>query len=90
MNFIKVLITDIEKYKTLSDRTLGRIARNELKINSSESTKKVFTNEILWIKNMGWVVYSEITNEFENIFKRKKSEFLNLNLNSSKTQIFKI
>lgn len=51
MNFIKVLITDIEKYKTLSDRTLGRIARNELKINSSESIKKVFTNEILWIKN---------------------------------------
>jgi len=54
MKFIKVLITDIEKYKTLSDRTLGRLARNELTIKSSDELKKTFTNEVLWIKhNLG-------------------------------------
>ena len=51
MKFIKTLITDIEKYKTLSDRTLGRIARNELTTNSGNEVKRTFTNEVLWIKN---------------------------------------
>jgi superfamily II DNA or RNA helicase len=54
MNFIKVLITDIEKYKTLSDRTLGRIARSELSLEANEKIKKSFTQEILWIRsNLG-------------------------------------
>ncbi len=51
MNFIKVLISDIEKYKTLSERTLGRIARNSLSRESDETEKRTFTNEIIWIKN---------------------------------------
>ncbi|MCE5175504.1 MAG: helicase-related protein [Bacteroidales bacterium] len=51
INFIKVLITDIDKYKTLSDRTLGRLARNPLNIKSPESEIKTFKDEVLWIKN---------------------------------------
>jgi len=51
VNFIKVLITDIDKYKTLSDRTLGRLARNPLTIKSSESEIKTFKDEVLWIKH---------------------------------------
>ncbi len=54
INFIKVLITDIDNYKTLSDRTLGRLARNPLNIKSPESEIKTFKNEVLWIKhNLG-------------------------------------
>jgi hypothetical protein len=54
MSFIKVLITDIEKYKTLADRTLGKIARLELTTKSSDQTKKLFTDEILRIRtNLG-------------------------------------
>ena len=51
MLVIKVLISDIEKYKTLSERTLGRIARNPLSTQSNDSEKCTFTNEINWIKN---------------------------------------
>jgi len=51
MNFIKVLITDIEKYKTLSERTLGRIARSELTLEANERIKTSFTREVLWIRN---------------------------------------
>lgn len=50
MAFIKVLITDVEKYKTLSDRTLGRLGRNPLTLKSSVSDKKTFTDEVLWIR----------------------------------------
>lgn len=54
MSFIKVLITDIEKYKTLADRTLGKIARLELTTKSSDQTKKLFADEILRIRtNLG-------------------------------------
>ncbi|MCX6308398.1 MAG: C-terminal helicase domain-containing protein, partial [Bacteroidia bacterium] len=51
MDFIKVLIRDIQEYKTLSDRTLGRLSRNVLNIHSSEKDMKNFTNEVLWIRN---------------------------------------
>ena len=51
MAFIKMLITDIEKYKTLSDRTLGRIGRNQLTTKATDAHKKTFTEELLWIKN---------------------------------------
>lgn len=51
MTFIKVLITDVEKYKTLSDRTLGRIGRNTMSIKATDAQKKTFTEEICWIKN---------------------------------------
>ena len=51
MSFVKVLITDIEKYKTLSDRTLGRFGRNKLSIKSTESDKNTFTSEVLCIRN---------------------------------------
>ena len=51
INFVMVLITDIEKYKTLADRTLGRLARNPLTIKSPESEIKTFKAEVLWIKH---------------------------------------
>ena len=51
MSFVKVLITDIEKYKTLSDRTLGRIGRNPLTTKATDEQKKTFTAEVQWIKN---------------------------------------
>jgi superfamily II DNA or RNA helicase len=51
INFVMVLITDIEKYKTLSDRTLGRLARNKLTNKSIEAEIKTFKEEVLWIKN---------------------------------------
>ena len=51
MSFLKVLITDIEKYKTLSDRTLGRIGRNPLTTKATDEQKKTFTAEVQWIKN---------------------------------------
>lgn len=51
MAFLKVLITDIEKYKTLSDRTLGRIGRNPLSIKATDVEKKSFVEEINRIKN---------------------------------------
>jgi superfamily II DNA or RNA helicase len=51
MSFVKVLITDIEKYKTLSDRTLGRIGRNPLTTKATDEQKKTFTDEVQWIKN---------------------------------------
>lgn len=49
--FIKVLIKDIRKFHTLSTRTLGRIGRKSLKSSSNAAEKKVFFDEILWIKN---------------------------------------
>ncbi len=51
IKFVKDLITDIEKYKTLSDRTLGRLARNPLTIKSNETEIKNFKEEVLWIKH---------------------------------------
>jgi hypothetical protein len=51
MAFIKMLLTDIEKYKTLSDRTLGRIGRNPLSIKATDAEKKTFIGELNWIKN---------------------------------------
>jgi hypothetical protein len=51
MEFIKELIRDIEKYKTLSDRTLGRLARNPLALHSTEAQKKTFVEEVQWIRN---------------------------------------
>ncbi len=51
MDFLKMLIEDIEKYKTLSDRTLGRLARNPLTTKSTDVQKKNFTDVVLWIRN---------------------------------------
>ncbi len=51
MAFIKMLITDIEKYKTLSDRTLGRIGRNPLSVKATDAEKKIFVDEVNLIKN---------------------------------------
>jgi superfamily II DNA or RNA helicase len=51
MDFIKVLIRDIQEYKTLSDRTLGRLSRNVLDIHASDKGKKNFTMELRWIRN---------------------------------------
>jgi hypothetical protein len=50
MAFIKVLITDIEKYKTLSDRTLGRLGRNMLTSKSSVTEKKTYSDEVQGIR----------------------------------------
>jgi len=50
LDFIKVLITDIQEYKTLSDRTLGRLSRNVLDIHATEKDKKNFTDEVIWIR----------------------------------------
>ncbi len=49
--FIKVLITDIRKYHTLSVRTLGRLGRNKLEAKSSASEKASYFEELEWIKN---------------------------------------
>ena len=51
MSFIKMLITDIEKYKTLSDRTLGRLGRNALTTKATDAQKKIFSDEVCLIKN---------------------------------------
>ena len=46
--------SDIEKYKTLSDRTLGRLGRNPLTTKATDAQKKTFTDEVIWIKsNLG-------------------------------------
>lgn len=50
-NFIKMLIKDLKKYHTLSVRTLGRLGRKTIDINSSEKEIKALTNEINWIRN---------------------------------------
>jgi superfamily II DNA or RNA helicase/HKD family nuclease len=49
--FLKVLIKDIRKYRTLSSRTLGRIGRKELTPASSEKVKKAFFDEIDWVRH---------------------------------------
>jgi len=64
MDFIKVLIRDVQEYKTLSDRTLGRLSRNILDIHALDKDKKNFTNEVLWIRN------SLGANYLERILKR--------------------
>jgi hypothetical protein len=51
MEFLKMLIEDVEKYKTLSDRTLGRLARNPLSTKATDAQKKSFADEVLWIRN---------------------------------------
>lgn len=48
--FMKVLITDIRKYHTLSARTLGRLGRKELKPNSGKKEVEAFFDEVRWIK----------------------------------------
>lgn len=50
-SFIKILIKDIRNYKTLSQRTLRRLGRIELKPKASEKVKKSFFNEVAWIRN---------------------------------------
>lgn len=50
-SFIKVLIKDIRNYRTLSQRTLGRLGRKELAPNSSDKVKKAFFDEVIWIRN---------------------------------------
>jgi len=49
--FIKVLIKDIRNYRTLSQRTLGRLGRKDLSPNSTEKAKKAFFDEVRWIRN---------------------------------------
>jgi superfamily II DNA or RNA helicase len=49
--FIKILISDIRKYHTLSMRTMGRLGRTELKATSGEKEKKAYFDEIRWIRN---------------------------------------
>lgn len=49
--FMKVLITDIKKYHTLSDRTLGRLGRKNLSRKSNAKEKKAFFDEVKWIRN---------------------------------------
>lgn len=49
--FIKILLRDIEKYHTLSSRTLGRIGRKELNRQSNEKEQESFFKEIQWIRN---------------------------------------
>jgi len=50
VNFIKMLIDDIVNYKTLSDKTISRIGRNEISNHSSEKQVKLFREVILGIK----------------------------------------
>ncbi len=50
-NFVKMLIKDLNKYHTLSVRTLGRLGRKTIDTKSSEKEIKALTNEINWIRN---------------------------------------
>ncbi len=50
-NFVKMLIKDLNKYHTLSIRTLGRLGRKTINTKSSEKEIKALTNEINWIRN---------------------------------------
>ncbi|MEP1138805.1 MAG: C-terminal helicase domain-containing protein, partial [Balneola sp.] len=49
--FMKVLIHDIRKYRTLSNRTLGRLGRKKISKASSKDEQKVFFDEVYWIKS---------------------------------------
>lgn len=49
--FIKILIKDIRTYKTLSQRTLGRLGRNEISTNSSKKAQEAFFSQVRWIRN---------------------------------------
>lgn len=51
IDFIKTLIIDISKYKTLSERTMRRLASIFISTESSEKTIRTFINEVLWIRN---------------------------------------
>jgi superfamily II DNA or RNA helicase len=50
-NFVKMLIKDLQKYHTLSVRTLGRLGRKTIDNKSNEKEIKALTNEINWVRN---------------------------------------
>lgn len=50
-NFVKMLIKDLNKYHTLSVRTLGRLGRKSISKDSNENEIKALTNEINWVRN---------------------------------------
>jgi len=50
-SFIKVLIKDIRTYRTLSQRTLGRLGRKDFSPRSNAKAKKAFFDEVIWIRN---------------------------------------
>lgn len=50
-NFAKMLIKDLNKYHTLSVRTLGRLGRKSITKDSNQKEIKALTNEINWIRN---------------------------------------
>ena len=52
-----MLIKDLNKYHTLSVRTLGRLGRKTIDIKSSEKEIKALTNEINWVRNHFGVDY---------------------------------
>lgn len=51
INFIKILIDDIKNYRTLSERSLGRLSRNKINIKSNAQEIKNFVSEVNWIMN---------------------------------------
>ncbi|TCC99748.1 helicase [Pedobacter frigidisoli] len=51
LDFMKVLITDLKKYRTLSSRSVGRLARKNLTDKSNEKEVKALTDEIIWLRN---------------------------------------
>ncbi|MBD98923.1 MAG: hypothetical protein CMO34_03690 [Verrucomicrobia bacterium] len=54
IEFMKTLIKDIKKYHTLSDRTLGRLGRKEIKTNSNSAALKEFQEElVITMKQLG-------------------------------------
>jgi superfamily II DNA or RNA helicase len=50
-NFVKMLIKDLQKYHTLSVRTLGRLGRKKIDNKSNEKEIKALTTEINWVRN---------------------------------------
>ncbi|OWK69066.1 helicase-related protein [Pedobacter sp. AJM] len=60
IDFIKILLTDLRKYRTLSTRSIGRLARKPLAKGSSEKELKAFTDEVYWLKNHLGADYLEI------------------------------
>lgn len=67
INFIKVIIDDIRNYRTLSERTLGRLSRNKISLKSNEQEIKNFISEVFWIMNsLGENYLERIKERIEN------------------------
>ena len=66
-SFVNILIKDIRKYHTLSERTLGRLARKEIVEKASKKAVQEFINELKWLKiNLGVNYLDEVLKRVEH------------------------